>query len=77
MSRASDINQRRRLRYGQAVMLGITFEDSRGGSEYSRARWSFKLPEHLQPQDRGYASGYFIRRWECVDRALRVVGVIE
>lgn len=73
MSRASDIKARRKLRHGQAVMLGITIEKAgRRG-----ARWHFVLPEHLRSTERGYVSGYFERRWACVDSALRNVGVIE
>lgn len=71
--RISDTNKRRKLQFGQATMLGIAIIQA---EHRPTAPWKFALPDHLQPASVGYASGYFRRRWECVEAALRVLGVV-
>jgi len=71
--RISEINKRRKLQFGQATMLGIKIEqDKRVGAAYH-----FILPEQLRPTTKGYVSGFFHHRWECVEAALRVVGLVR
>lgn len=67
--RISDVNALRKLRYGQAIMLGIEITADR----YGPALWHFSLPPYLQPHGRGWTSGYYRRRWECVEAALRTI----
>lgn len=78
--RSSDINKQRKLRFGQAIMLGVVFRvrgPELSGSDWnSKKLWAFTLPDTLVPPDVGYVSGHFTRRWEAVDAALNVAGVI-
>ena len=68
-----EINDRRKRRYISALMLGIEIKQA----NRSGVSWHFVLPPQCQPKDgRGYAAGFFHRRWECVDAALRVAGVV-
>lgn len=72
--RASDINQRRKLRFGQAILLGVEIEARiRGSGEYSPKKWFITMPSWYKGA--GYISGPFTRRWEAVDRALTNLGV--
>ncbi len=71
------INAKRQLQYGQAVLLGIVFEDKSLSHMRPPARWHFILPDHLVPRQQGYTGGYYRRRWECVEAALRLVGVVD
>jgi hypothetical protein len=81
MARISDTNAQRRLRFGQATMLGVVFEQR---CRFD-AQWRFRMPGHLiadvsDPWYRRYeyVSGpWHRRRCEAVDAALRVLGVIE
>lgn len=80
--RISDTNKLRKLQFGQATMLGITFKlrhpDGITSEEWGAYKtWSFELPPHMFPRERGFVSGHWKRRWECVEAALRVVGVCK
>lgn len=71
MKRISDVNKRRKLRYGQAVLLGVQFRDKRRdyypfderGWHWRRNTWQTLW------------IGTFETRWECVDAALNHLGV--
>lgn len=39
--------------------------------------WAFCLPMALRPATMGWRSGFYTRRWQAVDAALRTIGVIE
>lgn len=71
--------EQRMLQLGQAVMLGVQLE-RRARAGTVQMRWYFTLPEHImaglagQP---GWVSGPFEWRWQAVEAALRVVGVIR
>lgn len=82
--RASNINQQRKLRFGQAVLLGVKFEEDwefpRLKVECQPKRWTLKIPRALLEKTYLYASdpyhvGPFKRRWEAVDHALQLLGV--
>lgn len=76
--RASDLNRLRKLRFGQAVLLGVVIERrSRygGGVDDVRAmRWYRTMPNTYKGG--GYINGPFMTRHEAVDTALRLLGVI-
>lgn len=71
--RVSDVNKFRKLRHAQAVLLGITIKNEQTRI-LRRGLWSFTLPLHLAPPH-GYQSGMWKRRWECVECALKLIGV--
>lgn len=71
MKRASDRNRLRRLRFGQAVLLGVKFEHDVTLS--NAGCWRFRVPSpEVYPWDvsRAYAS-----RHEAVEDALTKMGV--
>lgn len=77
--RASDLNRVRRIRFGQAVLLGVVIERrSRygGGVDDVRGlRWYRTMPNTYKGG--GYINGPFMTRHEAVDTALQLLGVIS
>ena len=68
--------ERRKLQHAKAILLGIKFRGKHiGEGTWSRRRWGFELPAHMQLDGRGWVSGFYKWRWEAVDAALRVIGV--
>lgn len=75
--RPSDQNKLRKLRFGQAILLGVEIESRDVVSTVcalTTTRWYVKMPAHFKL---GYINGPFLRRWEAVDAALRHLEVIE
>jgi hypothetical protein len=73
--RISDRNKRRKLQFGQATLLGVTFRKRDVGGSLTGAQWSFDIPEHMKPVGRGYTSGFYHHKWGAVEAALRVLGL--
>jgi len=86
--RPSEINARRKIRFGQATLLRITFEEvwarhtENGFVPFKR--WYFKIPAHLAiPEATGYPAAYpdltfgpYRSREVAVEQALIKAGVI-
>lgn len=82
--RSSDINKQRKLRFGQAIMLGVEIRSEVHGpvaelayAGYGTARWYIALPPIGPWHDKGqgYIAGPYLRRWEAVNAALDKMGV--
>jgi hypothetical protein len=68
MTRISDLNQKRRMRFGQATLLGIRFSRIWQSRAYA---WGYILPgENMTWRSCGYAT-----RWQAVNAALHKMEV--
>lgn len=74
--RASDINRQRRLRFGQAILLGCRIEHRSVPLWIPGGRWYGFLPHEPHcPTD--YLNGAFRTRHEVVDHLLTLLGIIN
>lgn len=77
--RASDRNRVRRIRFGQAVLLGVVIEKrptyGGGVAGIHSMRWYRTMPNTYKGG--GYINGPFMTRHEAVDTALKLFGVIS
>lgn len=74
--RPSDINKQRKLRYGQAILLGCHIEHRTTPAWLPGGRWYGSLP-NKEHSELNYLNGSFPTRHQVVDHLLTLLGVIN